>query len=322
MIACTAIAAALLAASPGATVVTGPVTCPARIVINKATLPGVTLDATGATFLDGVTVSASSGLRLHGGTYGTPAKDTSVTYAIQASGVTDFSVSNATFLAGPGGNRGGVQIRNGQRVTVRDSRFVGHRTGLMGYEVTDALFVRNVFREATSDGINMVGSHRFIIADNDCFWERRIGNAHPDGIQLWSLAGKPVQSDGWILNNRIVGMMQGILSSDPKTEPGSGTRLHFHGNYTAVVFSHTITGGLLTDSTATDNVLASYPGSLFGIGKLKGFEASRGNTVARNVMRDGTVTLPARVWWWGAVPIAPGSVFDDRSYMPRTSVMP
>ncbi len=318
---CAAIPAALLAGN----VTTGPVTCPDRVIIrNVASTTGRTLDATGATFADGITVLSSAGLTIKGGTYGTPAKDTSVTYAIQASGVTDFSISGARFFAGPGGNRGGVQIRNGNRVTVRDSYFEGHRTGLMGYEISDALFVRNVFRKAVSDGINMVGSHRFIIALNDCFWEVRTGNAHPDCIQLWSLKDKPTQSDGWIVNNKAVGWMQAYLSSDPKIEPGSGIRLYFIGNYAAVVTSHTVTGGLLRDSVANDNLLCSYPGALFGDlgGKIKGFEAARGNSEARNVRCNGKVTLPPRVFWWGTVPISPGSAFDDRSYMPRTSVMP
>ena len=323
MIACTAILAALLSASPGATVATGPITCPARVIIAKlpakANSVGVTLDATGATFTEGMTVAAAHGLHIKGGTFGNRTATTRERYAIAASGVTDFSLSHAA-IVGAGGDRGGVQIRNGVRVTVRDSTFTGHRTGLMGYELTDALFVRNVFREATSDGINMVGSHRFIIAANDCHWTVRVGNAHPDCIQLWSLKDKPTQSDGWVVNNKATGMMQAFLSSDPKIEPGSGLRLHFHGNYAAVIFSHTLTCGLCRDSAATDNVLSSYPGAFFGDlgGSLKGFEASRGNVVARNVRYNGKVTLPPRVYWLGSIPIAPGSAFDDKRWMPET----
>lgn len=315
MISCAAIATALISALSGDVIQTGPVKCPARIVINKATLTGVTLDATGATFLEGITIANSSGLTIRGGNYGTRERDTVATYAIQASNVTDFSVAHARFLAGPGGNRGGVQIRNGQRVTVRDSLFFGHRTGLSFYEVTDALAARNTFREATSDGINVVGSHRFVVAQNDCHWTVRVGNAHPDCIQLWSLPLKPLQSDGWIVNNKATGLMQGILSSDPKT--GSATRLRFHGNYTAVMFSHTITCGACTDSVATDNVLSSYPGAFFGDlgGALKGTF-----TVAeRNVRYNGKVTLPPRVWWYGAVPVA-GSRFDRTAVMPGPGV--
>lgn len=324
---CATITAELFDALPGDVIETGPITCPARIIINRLAIPdGVTLDATGATFTQGITVANTSGLTIKGGTYGTPAADTVATYAIQASGVMDFSVAGARFFAGPGGNRGGVQIRNGVRVTVRDSYFEGHRTGLMFYEVTDALAVRNVFRKASSDGINVVGSHRFIIAANDCYWTVRVGKAHPDCLQFWSLPGKPTQSDGWIVNNSARGMMQCTLSSDPKIEPGSGIRLHFHGQYCAVIFSHTITCGLCRDSVATDNVLSSYPGAFFGDlgGSLKGFDSVRGNVVARNVRHNGKVKLPPRVWWWGHIPLAGkvGSAFDHRSHMPSNSVMP
>ena len=312
MIVCTAIAAALLAASPGATVATGPVVCPARLSLAKMALPGVTLDATGAAFPEGVAVTSVAGLHIQGGTYGTRGADTVARYAVAASAVTDFSLSNATVLAGPGGDRGGVQIRASSRVTVRDNLFIGHRTGLSLYEVTDFLAARNRFREATSDGINSVGNQRGIISANDCHWTVRVGNAHPDCIQLWSIPLKPLQADIWVVNNRATGMMQGILSSDPKT--GSGTRLHFHGNYMAVVFSHTITCGACTDSVATDNVLASYPGSLFGIGKMKGAFV----LAERNVMRDGVAALPARVWWLGVPDLhgRVGSAFDRRAFNP------
>lgn len=324
MISCAAIAIALLSPPTSGYVTTGPVVCDTRIVIRNVTKP-VVLNAAGATFKDGITVLNASGLTIKGGTYGTPEKDTSVTYAVQASGVTDFSIAEAKFFAGPGGNRGGVQIRNGVRVTVRDSYFEGHRTGLMFYEAADLLAARNVFRKATSDGINVVSSHRGIISENNCFWTVRVGNAHPDCLQFWSLKDKPTQSDLYILNNVAIGMMQGGLSSDPKTEPGSGIRLYWHGNYMAVTFSHTITCGLCRDSVATDNVLSSYPGAFFGDlgGSLKGFEVSRGNYAVRNVRYNGKVTLPPRIRWNGVVPLAGkvGSQFDSRWYQ-STEVQP
>lgn len=319
MIACTAVAAVLAAAPTGAVVTTGPVVCDTRIVVRNIARP-VMLDATGATFKDGIAFASVKGLTVKGGTYGTREKDTTATYAIQASGVTDFSVADATFLAGPGGNRGGVQIRNGVRVTVRDSYFEGHRTGLSLYEVTDFLAARNNFRKATSDGINVVGSQRGIVSANSCFWTVRVGNAHPDCIQLWSLPLKPLQSDVWVVNNSAMGLMQGILSSDPKT--GSGTRLYFHGNYTAVMFSHTITCGACTESVATDNVLSSYPGAFFGDlgGSLKGTFV----LAERNVRYNGKVTLPPRTYWYGTIPLdgKVGSAFDYRSYMPGPGAQP
>lgn len=316
MLLCNAIAAALATASPGAVVATGPITCPAIVRVVNRSYGGVTLDATGATFAEGMALANVSGLTIRGGTFGTAERDTAARYAVTITGAADVSVAGASFIAGPSGDRGGLQFRNSIRVTARDNTFTGHRTGLSLYELTDFLAARNRFTAATSDGINSVGNQRGIIAANSCFWTVRVGLAHPDCIQLWSLPDKPLQSDVWVVNNSAVGMMQGILSSDPKL--GSGRRLFFHGNYVAVTFSHTVTCGACVESVATDNVLASYPGSLFGIGRLKGFEHAS-NVTARNVMRDGTVQLPARVWWLGTVPIAGtvGSAFDDRSHAPE-----
>ncbi|OYZ15652.1 MAG: hypothetical protein B7Y35_06170 [Sphingomonadales bacterium 28-64-96] len=327
---CAAIPAALAAALPGDVISTGPITCTAPVVISKVNAGGVTIDATGAQLQQGMAVIASSGITFKGGTYGMRQRDTAARYAIAINGGSHISFAGATVLGGPvsltatgafaTGDRGGLQARGGQFITVRDSRFIGFRTALMFYQVADSLIARNHFTEASSDGINVVGSYRVIVAGNYARWEKRIGKAHPDGIQLWSLPNFPLQSDIWVINNATIGMMQGILSSDPKTEPGSGTRLHFHGNYCPVVFSHTITCGLCTNSVATDNVLASYPGSLFGIGKIKGFETVRGNVVARNVMLDGTKALPPRTWWYGKVPLEGkvGSAYDLRALMAST----
>ncbi len=313
---CASIPADLAAAAPGSTVVTGPITCAGIVRLNNLSLHGVTLDASGATFLDGAAIVAVAGLRLNAGTWGTAAKDTIGRYAIDATDVTDFSVSNATVVAGPSGDRGGVKILRGRQVTVRDSAFAGHSTGLSVQLTRGALVTRNRFTSAVSDGIQLVANQGAIISANYCRWEVRVGTAHPDCIQLWSLPTLPLQADIWVLNNAAIGNMQGVLSSDPKT--GSGERLHFHGNYTPVIFSHTITCGMCRDSVATDNVLASYPGSLFGIGSLKGFEPTRGNVAARNPKRDGTKALPPRIWSFIVPPIwqSVGSQYDDRSFNP------
>jgi hypothetical protein len=123
-----------------------------------------------------------------------------------------------------------------------------------------------------------------------------------------------------VINNRIVGYMQGILSSDPKT--GSGEYLYFHGNLCWVMFSHTITVGAAKNCTVTHNVLASHPGALFGLtpGKIKGLE-DPSNTVRDNLMWSGTLNPPPRWWWMGVPDVCAGegvgSRFDDRRYNPE-----
>ena len=315
MIPCPLIAVALATATPGSTVATGAVTCPQPLVLTDRDYGGVTLNAAGATFLEGAFINHIKGLTITGGTWGRTDRGTVAAHTIRADNVEDFSVAKVRVLGNGDQFGNGVSIRSYKRATVRDSYFAGHQQAIALYFGEDLLVTRNVIEAATSDGINLVDNQRGIVSANSCAWYVRTGNAHPDCIQLWSVKNKPLQADIWIINNKAIGVMQGILSSDPKT--GSARRLHFHGNYMAVTFSHTITCGACVESVATDNVLASYPGSLFGIGKLKGFE-DRSNTVARNVMRDGTVTLPPRIWWRGVPDLdrQVGSRFDDRSSKP------
>ncbi len=317
------ILARLKAAKPGDVVATGPVVVPDQLRMVKMDFGGVTLDATGALFIEGAAVGTVRGLNMKAGTWGTAEKDTAARSAIEASNVEDFSVSGALFHAGPGGDRAGLKISGGKRVTARDNLFFGHRTGLSLQQCEDFLATRNAFRRMISDGLNIVNSHRGIVSENDCEWHVRVGSHHPDGIQIFSHKGRPICSNIYVINNRLVGMMQAILASDPKT--GAGEFLFFHGNLCWVAFSHTITVGAAMNCTATHNVLASHPGALFGAnpGKLKGFDHPS-NTVRDNIMWPGTVNPPPRIWWNGTPDLAigegVGSRFDDRRYKTQTLV--
>lgn len=318
MIPCPLIAVALATAAPGSVVATGAITCPERLYLSDRDYRGVTLNAAGATFLEGAGIKDIKGLTITGGTWGRADRDTEIKYTILAAQVEDFSVAKVTVVGNGDLNGNGVSIRYFKRATVRDSYFSGHQQAIAMYFGEDSLVTRNVIEKATSDGINIVDNQRGIVSANTCAWYVRTGKAHPDCIQLWTGKGKPLQADIWVVNNKATGVMQGILSSDPKS--GSGRRLHFHGNYMAVTFSHTITCGACVESVATDNVLASYPGTLFGIGSLKGFDHPS-NITARNEKRDGTKTLPPRIWWTGTPDVdgQVGSRFDDRSFAPSAA---
>ncbi|MEI6486265.1 MAG: right-handed parallel beta-helix repeat-containing protein [Sphingomonadales bacterium] len=314
---CALIAAALAAAAPGTTVSTGRILCDQRLVLQNRDYGGVTLDATGATFREGGMFQDISGLTIKGGLWGRNDADTQAAHIIRTDRVTDFSIAGATIIGNGNLSGAGIQIQtHSRRVTLRDNNFSGHALAIGVGRSEDVLVVRNTIVGSTSDGINSAGNHNAIFAANSCRNFRRTPPAHPDCIQMWSIPGEPLQSDIWVINNAAIGDMQGILSSDPKD--GSGRRLFFHGNYLAVTFSHTLTCTRCVDSVAMDNVLASYPGSYFGIGTLKGFE-DPSNRVARNVMADGTRTLPRRIFSSVVPPIASrvGSRFDLRSYGAR-----
>jgi hypothetical protein len=314
MINCMLIAAKLALASAGATVATGPIQCDSQLVLKDRDYRGVTLDATGAQFPEGAMLRNVQGLTIKGGTWGRTDVDTAALHVIRAYTVTDFSINNATILGNGNLLGGGIKIQSDSvRVTVRDNRLDGHMLAIGVSNSTDVLITRNVMSGSTSDGINSVGNQNAIISANLCRDFNRIKPAHADCIQLWSIKDKPLQADVYVINNAAIGDMQGILSSDPKT--GSGRRLFFHGNYMAVTRSHTITCGACVESVATDNVLASFPPSMFGIGSLKGF-AHPSNITARNVRLDGEKSLPPRIWSNLVPPIANrvGSRFDDRSF--------
>ncbi|MEN9932089.1 MAG: hypothetical protein RIS17_662 [Pseudomonadota bacterium] len=312
MLSCALIAATLAAAAPGSTVTTGPVRCPARVSLLNRNYNGVTLDATGAVFAEGIGMRNVQGLTIKGGTWGRRDADTLNLHVIRADAVTDVTIAGTTVLGNANLKGGGISVQPGsQRVTIRDNRLHGHMLGIGVRESSDILIARNAITGSTSDGINSVGNQRVIITNNQCSEFTKIYPAHPDCIQLWSIVGQPLQADVYVINNAAIGDMQGILSSDPKTV--SGRRLFFHGNYLAVTYSHTLTCGGCVESVAMDNVLASYPGSYFGIGSLKGFDHIS-NRVARNVMRDGVKALPARSWSSFVPPISDrvGNRYDRR----------
>lgn len=317
--------ARIRAAKPGDTVVTGPVVIPDRLRLSKISLGGVTLDATGALFLEGASFQAVHGLKVWAGAWGTVDRDTSLRSAIEVANSEDFSVAGGLFNAGPGGDRNGVKFASCRRVTARDNLFFGHRQGIGVQGCEDILVTRNTFRRMVSDGINLIDNQRGIVSENDCEWHVRFGKSHPDGIQMWTSRVEGArQSDLFFLNNRAVGNMQAFLSG--KLHPtGVTERLHFHGNMFWPMFSHTITVTEAKNCVVTHNVLASHPGALHGPnpGKIKGFE-DPSNVVRDNVMWNGTVNPPPRIWWMGDVGpsvLDVGSQFDDRRYRTATTVV-
>ncbi|WP_310474113.1 hypothetical protein [Sandarakinorhabdus sp.] len=324
---CATIAQDLVASAAGGVVTTGPITCPARIVINKAVLPGVTLDATGAAFPEGVTIANSSGLHIEGGTYGTLEKDTRERQAIQISGSSHVIISGAKLLGLPltlgatgawlTGDRGGIYARNSTWITVRDSECRRFRVCVTFYETTDSLAHNNKARESNSDGFNVVGSHRIVLSENDCRWYERANNVHPDCIQGWSLRTGPVMTQIWLVNNNAEGVMQANLFGN--IGGGSVDGLFAFGNRAWVTFSHTISCGGCANSVVKYNILASHPGVLFGIGKIKGFEGT-GNVISDNPMVDGTKEPPPRIWWYGTIPLEVGSRFDTKPWRPGEAV--
>lgn len=290
--------------------------------INKRDFGGVSLDAIGATLREGMVLQGVQNLNIIGGTYGRKDADTREWATLGISNSANISVSGTTVL-GNGNLRGaGIRVTSSEFITVRDNQLSGHLGSIMLRSSQNSLITRNTMVEASSDGIQIVDSNRVIVSSNNCSNFNRGPGAHPDCIQLWSVSGRPLQSDIFILNNSAIGDMQAYLSSDPKT--GSGTRLTFAGNYAAVTYTHTVTCGNCTHSTFFDNVLANLPNAVRGPGTLKigtrDLPTSPTNIIGSNPLFDlrGRTDgwMPAPTWTTFVPDIAGlvGSRWDDRSF--------
>ena len=313
--------AVLKTLKPGDTLqLTGTFETPVRI--GRRDFGGVTLNATGALLREGLIMQAVHNLNIVGGTFGRTDADTRDWGTLRIDNSSNISVSRTTVI-GNGNLRGtGIRVSGSEFITIRDNKLSGHLGSIMLASSKNSLITRNNMVQASSDGIQVVDSNRVIVASNSCSNFTPGPGAHPDCIQLWSVSGRPLQSDIFILNNSAIGTMQAFLSSDPKT--GSGTRLTFGGNYAAVTYTHTVTCGNCTYSSFFDNVLSNLPQAIHGPGSLKigtkNLGTSPTNIIGTNLRYDlrGRTDgwMPAPTWTRFVPDIAGmvGSRWDDRSF--------
>lgn len=284
---------------PGDTLrISGTFTTP--FVIRNRDFGNVQVDARGATFQAGMALVNVQNLTIAGGTYGRSDIDLAAWHTVRVESSSNISLRDGLFL-GNGDQRGsGLQVLLSNQVTVRDSRFSGHGTGLGVRTSTNVLVTRNTITGSAGDGINVVDSQRVVVSSNSCSAFVPGPGAHPDCIQLWSLTGRPLQSDIAVINNSAIGDMQAFVSFDPRT--GSGNRLIFAGNYAAITYTHGVSCTRCNDSIFIDNILTNLPGARWGAPAVRLTEGT-GNIVANNqtfdvrqlALQPGFV-LPGPVW--------------------------
>ena len=218
---------------------------------------GVTVDGRSAVMREGAFFQSVHNISVVGGIFGRTDRDTRDWGTLRVDNSSHVSISGATVIGNGNSLGAGIRIARSGYVTVRDNNLSGHLGSIMLLSSTNSLITRNQMTESASDGIQIVDSHRSIVSANTCNWSVRVGNNHPDCIQFWSIGGRPLVSDLFILNNSAIGTMQAFFG-------GPGTRLTFAGNYAAVNFTHTISCGNCTNSSFFDNVLANLPDAARG----------------------------------------------------------
>lgn len=153
-----------------------------QIKVNKVTFdPPVTLDASAAT-IKGVTLT----------------------------NVVGFTLKNPR-ISGGGPLGYGVYIRFGKYVRVEGGDISNAVRGIVIGDSTDVAAIGNKLHDLRTDGINLAGVQRAVIAANSCWaFSPIVPPDHPDCIQAWNVKDGPIVSDVTIVGNSAEGIMQGV----------------------------------------------------------------------------------------------------------------
>ena len=232
---------------------------------NRVFATRVTLDATNAVFANTLTIQNVTGLNVVRGTFGSETVAMRSTRSVIINNSDSIKFQANTFIgngptAGATANHG-LMVRSSRNVDVSDGKFSNLMTGLGVLSSSNVRLDNSRFTAMTSDGINIADSHFVTATANSCSGTTPYAGAHPDCIQLWSLLGRPVQSDIALLRNYASGATQGFVSFDPQA--GGGLRISMIGNIVSTSFPQGLACYNCVDSVFTDNILETLPGALY-----------------------------------------------------------
>lgn len=217
----------------------------------------VRVNAWNATFTDTLTLSGVNNLSFRGGKFGSSTASLRLGRAVSIYSSANIGFALPTVLGRSGGI--GIYGRGTDNLNVSDGNFLGLKVGIVYDGVSRGLITANSIRRSVSDGINIVDSHFVTARGNNCSGGAPTPLAHPDCIQLWSIAGNAPQSDITLVNNYAYGPTQGFTSFDASN--GGGVRISMIGNRVDTSFPQGIACYGCFDSVFADNVLTTLSGS-------------------------------------------------------------
>ncbi len=219
----------------------------------------LTINATNANFTDTLTIKNISGLTMTGGAFGSTTTAMRAGRAVAVYGGSNISISKGIYVGNGAGM--GLTFAGTTSASATANQFSGLGLGMGLTAVTNTRLTSNIFRKMTKDGINIAGSYRITATANKCSLGIPAPGVHPDCIQLWSIAGTPVQSDILLNNNNVQGPTQGLTSFTPAN--GGGLRITIKDNYIETSFPQGIACYECSDSVFTGNTLKTLAGSLY-----------------------------------------------------------
>jgi opacity protein-like surface antigen len=255
----------------------------------------VTLDATSAVFTDMLTINKVSGMNVNGGTFGSMTSSLPILSNVRVENSANVKFQGNKFVGNGATYTGlanvGMVVANSSYVEVSVGTFSNLSTGVQVRSSARVNLNNNKYNAMTSDGIQISDSHFVTALRNNCTGTTPYAGAHPDCIQLWSVAGKPVQSDIKLLNNTASGSTQGFTSFNP--ENGGGLRISMIGNLVGSSWPQGMACYGCVDSIFTDNIFttpsdAGWQLQMFIIG-------GRNNVIANNTFTPWSPTPTANV---------------------------
>lgn len=226
---------------------------------DKSFLVPLRIDATAASFDNSLVIKNVTGVNFVGGTYGSTSGSVRYNAAVAAFGDTNIGFSHATVVGAQTGT--GIAFIGSTGLTVTASTFDGLHSGVDFGSSSYGTLSGNRSINSESDGFDIANSHFVTVTNTTCSGTVPGAGAHPDCVQLSSLAGNPVQSDITITGNTAKGATQGFTSFNPAD--GGGLRIDISDNVIATSFSQGIACYACVDSSIVRNTLTTLPGAKY-----------------------------------------------------------
>ncbi len=279
----------------------------------KSSGKAITLDATSAVFTDSLMINQVDGLKIVGGTFGkTGGTATKYGRAVVIYGGSSIAFYSPTVVSDAGGQ--GIAFNDTVGASVKSGNFAGLYSAISLTRVKNGYLSGNAITRSLSDGIDIADSHNVTATYNSCSAGTPVAGAHPDCIQMWSVAGHAVQSDIAIIHNTATGPTQGFTSFD--ATKGGGLRLSIMYNRVATSYSQGIACYACVDSNISYNRVTTLAGSahLTNINVIGGNH----NTVIGNTIG----ALPKSPHAAAARLFDASATFDDASPMADVGAIP
>jgi hypothetical protein len=218
---------------------------------------GIKINASYAQFTGTVTLTNVTNLYFGGGTFniaGAPA----YTKAAVVYGGSNIAFAKQSVTGSAGGE--GIVFSGTTQASVSDGTFTGLDANIVFGSVTSGSASRNTIVAAGSDGIDIADSHNITASYNSCSGGNPSAGAHPDCVQLWSIAGNPLESGIIVSNNSATGPTQGFTAFPAG---GGVSRVQIVYNTVNTSYSEGVACDACVYSNISYNTLSTLPGSQY-----------------------------------------------------------